>query len=58
LSKCKNMISVEQNYTGQMVGVIAENTGIIIENHIRNYSGRPSVADDVVEETKKILGKV
>lgn len=58
LSKAKRIISVEQNYLGQMAGVISEHTGIIIEDHIRNYSGRPSVADDVAEETKKILGKV
>lgn len=55
LSKCKNLILVEANYTGQLRGVVAENTGVMIENFIRNFSGRPFTADEVVEGTKRIL---
>ncbi len=55
LSKCKNLILVEANYTGQLKGVIAENTGILIEKFIRNFSGRPFTADEIVDGTGRIL---
>lgn len=55
LSKCKNLILVEANYSGQLRGVVAENTGVMIEKFIRNFSGRPFTADEVVEGTKRIL---
>lgn len=55
LSKCKNLILVEANYTGQLRGVVAENTGILMENFIRNFSGRPFTADEIVDATHRIL---
>lgn len=49
LKKCKRPIVVEHNYSAQMRGLIAENTGILIEETILRYDGRPMTAKFVVE---------
>lgn len=49
LKKCKRPIVVEHNYSAQMRGLIAENTGILIEETILRYDGRPMTAKFVVK---------
>jgi len=53
----KNIILVENNSTAQLGQLIAEKTGIIIEdkNKILRYDGRPFLADELNIEIKKRL---
>ncbi|MFH1585700.1 MAG: 2-oxoacid:acceptor oxidoreductase family protein [archaeon] len=53
--KDKNIILIENNSTGQLGGVIAENTGIFIKNKILRYDGRPFLCDELNVEIKKRL---
>lgn len=51
----KNIILVENNATGQLGNLIAEKTGIFIEdkNKILRYDGRPFLSDELNEELRK-----
>ncbi len=51
----KNIILVENNSTAQLGNLIAEKTGIFIEdkNKILRYDGRPFLADELNEEIRK-----
>jgi 2-oxoglutarate ferredoxin oxidoreductase subunit alpha len=53
----KNLILVENNSTGQLGELIAEKTGIFIEdkNKILKYDGNPFFADKLKEQIKKRL---
>lgn len=55
LGRGGRVVLVEQNYSGQLGGVIAENTGILIKNKILKYDGREMDARFVVNLTKKFL---
>ncbi|MBS3088451.1 2-oxoacid:acceptor oxidoreductase family protein [Candidatus Pacearchaeota archaeon] len=57
LSKAKNIILVENNSTSQLSEVLAEKTGVIIEekNKILKYDGYPFMSDILVSEIKKRL---
>lgn len=44
LESVKRPILVEHNYGGQLGGLIAEHTGIIIEEKVLRYDGRPMTA--------------
>lgn len=52
LKKVKRPILVEQNFTSQLGGLIAEETGIIIEEKILKYDGRPLTAKNIIENLK------
>jgi 2-oxoglutarate ferredoxin oxidoreductase subunit alpha len=51
----KRIIDIEDNYTGQLGGVIKEKTGIAPNYHILKYSGRPSTTTEIYHALKKIL---
>lgn len=53
----KNLILIENNATAQLGKLIAEKTGVIIEdkNKILRYDGRPFLADELKEEIKRRL---
>ena len=55
--KGKNLILIENNSTGQLGDLIAEKTGIFIDNKnkILRYDGRPFFADELKKEIKKRL---
>ena len=55
LGGAKKIIDVEMNYSGQLAGIIRERTGILIENLILKYNGRPMTSDEVYEAIKKVL---
>jgi len=55
LSGAKRIIDVEMNYSGQLAGIIRENTGILIEDRILKYNGRPMTSDEVYEGIKNIF---
>ncbi|MFA5821141.1 MAG: 2-oxoacid:acceptor oxidoreductase subunit alpha [Candidatus Gracilibacteria bacterium] len=52
LKKAKRLVAVEQNYTAQMAGLVAENTGILIEEKILRYDGRPMTAQNIIDGLK------
>jgi 2-oxoglutarate ferredoxin oxidoreductase subunit alpha len=53
----KNIILIENNATGPLAKLIAEKTGIFIEdkNKILRYDGRPFLSDELNKEIKKRL---
>jgi 2-oxoglutarate ferredoxin oxidoreductase subunit alpha len=51
----KRIIDVEDNYTGQLGGVIREKTGINPNYHVLKYTGRPTSTTEVYEALKAIL---
>ncbi len=58
LSEAKRIIDIEMNYSGQLVGIVREKTGILIEDRILKYNGRPMTSDEVYESIKNVvLGK-
>ncbi|MGE4498599.1 MAG: 2-oxoacid:acceptor oxidoreductase subunit alpha [Deferribacterales bacterium] len=44
----RNLCVMENNYTAQLRGIIAENTGIIIEKTFLKYDGRPFFNEEIV----------
>jgi 2-oxoglutarate ferredoxin oxidoreductase subunit alpha len=52
LKNCDRPILVEHNFTGQMGGLIAEHTGILIDEKILRYDGRAMTAEYIVKNIK------
>lgn len=50
LESVKKPVLVEHNFTGQMGGLIAEHTGIIIEEKVLRYDGRPMTAKYILDK--------
>lgn len=58
LRGAKKIIDVEMNYSGQLAGIVREKTGILIEDLILKYNGRPMSSDEVYEAIKNsVTGK-
>ena len=55
LRRCKVTLSVEGNFSGQLVQLIRMRTGIAIQHHLRKYDGEPFNPGQVIEITRKIL---
>ncbi len=55
LSRAKLIVDVEQNYSAQMAKVIAEKTGIMIENVIVKYNGRPISLNELYQAIKLVI---
>ncbi len=55
LSSCKMTMSVEGNYTGQLVRLIRMETGISIQHHLRKYDGEPFEPRQVIEQARMLL---
>ena len=55
LRRAKRRIAVENNYSGQLAGLIREQTGIKIEQLIVKYNGRPILSDELSEALKALL---
>jgi len=52
----QNMIVIENNYTGQLEGLLQQFSGVAIEHSIRKFDGRPFWPEELVELVKgKIL---
>ena len=56
LSKAKQTLLVENNYTGQMGGVIREATGIELKERLLKSDGRPFYPEEVYDKVRAILG--
>ena len=48
LRKAKRIVSMEENYSGQLASLVTEHTGILIKDRINKYDGRPFSEDEVV----------
>jgi len=55
LKGTKRIIDVEMNYSGQLAGIVGERTGILIEDRILKYNGRPMTSDEVYEGIKDLI---
>lgn len=54
IKNSKSVIVVEQNKTGQLASLIREHTGILLDNRILKYSGRPFCPEEIYREALKI----
>lgn len=54
LKSLKRPVLVEQNYTAQLGGLIAEQTGIVIKEKILKYDGSPMTAKYILENLKNL----
>ncbi len=55
LTRAEKVIDVEMNYSGQLAGIVREKTGILIEDLILKYNGRPMSSDEVYEAIRNSL---
>jgi len=55
LSRAKYLIDIECNFNGQLAGIIAERTGIMILDKYLKYDGRPFFPEEIAEKLKKVL---
>lgn len=55
LQKSKTILLIENNYSAQVGGLIAQNTGIIIKHKLLRYDGEPITPLQIVNKVKEIL---
>jgi len=55
LAGVKRIIDVEDNYTGQLGGIIKEKTGIAPDYHVLKYTGRPTTTTEMYNALKAII---
>ncbi|MBI1992417.1 MAG: hypothetical protein HYS71_04175, partial [Candidatus Omnitrophica bacterium] len=55
LERCRMTMSVENNYTGQIVKLIRMETGVGIHHHLRKFDGEPFEPRQVVDQARAIL---
>ena len=58
LSGARNLVIVENNYSGQFARYLRAETGIAADAHIRKYDGEPFLPHHVVNGVEKILAGV
>jgi 2-oxoglutarate ferredoxin oxidoreductase subunit alpha len=51
----KRIVDIEDNFSGQLGGIIKEATGIAPNYHVLKYTGRPMTTTEVYEALKAIL---
>jgi 2-oxoglutarate ferredoxin oxidoreductase subunit alpha len=55
LRKAKRLCLVEENYSGQLGSLVREQTGVLIEERILKYDGRPFSEDELVKAFSALL---
>jgi 2-oxoglutarate ferredoxin oxidoreductase subunit alpha len=55
LGRAKKIVDVEMNYSGQLAGIVREETGIPIHDLILKYNGRPMTSDEVYDAIRNVL---
>lgn len=55
LRKAKRIVSMEENFSGQLASLVTEHTGILIKDRINKYDGRPFSEDEVVKALSNAL---
>ncbi len=56
LGKCRRIIIVENNQSGQFARHLRAETGIVADGHIRKYDGEPFEPKHIVAGVREILG--
>jgi len=56
LSQAKRLVLVENNYSGQLGGLVREMTGIRIPQYVVKYDGRPFSEEELVEAMRQAIG--
>jgi len=54
LRGAKRIVSMEENYSGQLAQVVQEQTGVMIGERINKFDGRPFSEDEVVNALAKV----
>ena len=57
LEKCKVIIDVENNFTGQFARHLRAETGFHVTNKFVKYDGEPISALEIVESVKEVLDR-
>jgi 2-oxoglutarate ferredoxin oxidoreductase subunit alpha len=57
LHPAQRVIAIENNFSGQLAGLVRQYTGIAAHNLIVKYNGRPMSVDEVYESIQQILSK-
>src|SRR5260370_35891901 len=52
LSNSRRTVAIENNYSGQIAGLIRERTGIAVDNKVLKFDGRPFSQNEVYESVK------
>jgi len=55
LSSAKRVIAIENNFSGQLAGLVRQHTGIAARHLIVKYNGRPMSVDEIYESVKQIV---
>ena len=55
LSNSRRTVAIENNYSGQMAGLIRERTGIELDHKVLKFDGRPFSQNEVYEGVKDIV---
>ncbi|OLB70474.1 hypothetical protein AUI06_06380 [archaeon 13_2_20CM_2_52_21] len=55
LSSSRLTVAVENNYSGQMAGLIRERTGIAMNSKVVKFDGRPFSQNEVYEGVKDVV---
>jgi len=55
LSSSRLTVAVENNYSGQMAGLIRERTGIAVNSKVVKFDGRPFSQNEVYEGVKDVV---
>jgi 2-oxoglutarate ferredoxin oxidoreductase subunit alpha len=53
IKKSKRVVLVENNATGLLGDIIAEQTGYIIKDKVLKYDARPFTPEDIIKKIKK-----
>jgi len=54
LRSAKRIVSIEENYSGQLAQLVQEQTGVMIDQRINKFDGRPFSEDEVVNALAKV----
>ncbi len=50
----KRIVSMEENYSGQLAQVVQEQTGVMIDQRVNKFDGRPFSEDEIVNALAKV----
>jgi 2-oxoglutarate ferredoxin oxidoreductase subunit alpha len=54
LRAAKRLVCIEENYSGQLASVIAEQTGVLIKDKINKFDGRPFSEDEMIRAISNV----
>jgi len=54
LRGAKRIVSMEENYSGQLAQVVQEQTGVMIDQRVNKFDGRPFSEDEIVNALAKV----